>query len=174
MTNANPSPRLPLDVDVDEDNQQFILCPGEAENGSRCNATIYLSRKAKDNPLACPQCGQPLKIFAPDGRTPLNQHLVLLDTPLALIIADKFKQVAFPSVAVADKWRKFERDLQKPNSPLKPERVLEAADECLKKCGEHFGSACWSWIIARCANKTARESVKLPAPQTSHRQLMVE
>jgi len=166
-------------VELAEDSP-YILCPGEVErNGKwvRCNARIHINRrKPKDNPLACSECGQPLRITDADGETELNEHWRLMDesTPLALIIADKFKLAGFSTRQMADKWRKFERDLSKPDCPIKPERVIEAADECLIKRGESFGSACWSWIIARYANKTARDNVKLPTPQTSHRQLMVE
>ena len=170
-----------MDVDVDEDNRQFILCPGELPNGSRCNATIYLSRKVKDNPLACPECGQPLRIFEADGVTPLNQHMVLLDTPLAVIIADRFKQAYFPNVSIAQRWRAFEKGVSRPNpqgasgsSVISPQRVLHVAEECLAKFKADFGSACWAWIMARCANKIARESVNAPAPEPIRKHLVVE
>ena len=154
----------PINVDLDE-GSWYILCPGETASGKRCNARIHINRrKPKDNPLACPECGQPLRIFDADGETELNEHWRLIDesTPLALAIADKFKLAGFSTQQIADRWRKFERDLGKPGSPIKPERVLEVADECLQKLGEGFASACWHWIMARCANKAARDSVKTP------------
>ena len=111
-----------------------------------------------------------------DGETELNEHWRLIDesTPLALIIADKFKQVGFPSRQLADQWRKFERDLGKPNSSINPKRVMDAADECFTKRGEGFGSGCWAWIMARCANKAARAGVTVPDSEVRRKKFIVE
>jgi len=154
-------------VELDE-SSQYILCPGDTvRNGKwvRCNARIYINRrKPKDNPLACPECGQPLRITDADGETELNEHWRLIDgnTPLALIIADKFKLVGFGSRQIADQWRQFERNMNKSGSLITPERVTAAMEECFIKRGEGFGQACWAWIMARCANKIARDGVRQP------------
>ena len=176
MNNPSQPTRLPIDVDLDEASN-YILCPGELERGGRCNAKVYINRrKPKDNPLACPECGQPLRIMDADGETELNEHWRLIDgdTPLALIIADKFKLTGFGSRQIADKWRRFERDLNKPGSLITPERVMAAMDECYTKRGEGFGPACWAWIMARCANKIARESVTPPRGEVHRKRLVAE
>ncbi len=119
-----------------------ILVEPEADHAScsNCGERIPLSRRKQDNWEFCLSCDEPLVLVDASTGQELNQTWAALESPLEKLTAQAFDVSRFPSQAVAQSWKAFEKKY--------PREVIEEAIGICREAYARRGQKCWSEVMA--------------------------
>ncbi len=119
-----------------------ILVEPDADHATctHCGERIPLAGRKQDNWEFCLACDEPLVLVDASSGKELNQTWAALETVLEQRMAQTFDVSRFPSQAVAQSWKAFEKKYPR-----------EQIEEAIRVCREAYakrGQKCWSDVMA--------------------------